>query len=380
MAMVASAMPAAPTQAQIEPVAEGGPETGPVLQPSAVYAAPSAESIAMLPIWDRSRRSAPIDKIQAMLAIKLGFRGYEILDREVVELFMRRHRIRFTGGINGVLAQSFQTEIGAKGVLITSVDLYQEANPPKLALTSRLVTTAAEPRILWMDSAVRTGDESPGLLGLGIINGFDEILDKVTTQLADAFAGLESSQAVSNRQKGRGRVKGSRRFRPRVYFAAPEFPDVRRQAERVAVLPFSNDSSTHYAGEILTDQVIRHLVRLGADIIEPGVVRQVLLETRQIYTEGPSSSDTDILRIDMKADLALFGEVDRYLETGPGTPYPVVDFSFRAVDTRTEQAIWSSISFSKGSDGVFFFDARSIPTAQDLASRMSRALIHVVSK
>ena len=79
--------------------------------------------------------------------------------------------------------------------------------------------------------------------------------------------------------------------------------------------------------------------------------------------------------VDLGADIALYGEVDRYQDAGPRSPYPVVDFSLRAIDTHSQQAIWSSISFSKGDDGVFFFDAGSVATAQDLTSRMVRSVM-----
>ena len=61
------------------------------------------------------------------------------------------------GGINGKLAVALQEETGADAILITSLDLFREANPPKAAVTSRLVSSGAEPRILWMDALKRNG-------------------------------------------------------------------------------------------------------------------------------------------------------------------------------------------------------------------------------
>jgi hypothetical protein len=343
---------------------------------SAAEDPPGGLSVAVLPIWDRSARTAPVREIENSLRTKLQQQGFTVLSPGVVEQFLRRHRVRFTGGINGRVAKTLRNETGALMVLITSIDLYRGADPPKLGLTSRLVTTTRDPRILWMDSMVRSGDQSPGILGLGLISDFARIEEKVVRGLTRSLRDVESPAAAHRRGKPSRNAKTSRRFRPKISYHSSDFPAVRDRAERVAVLPLANSSRSRYAGEIVTDQLIRHLVQAGATMLEPGVVRQVLLETRQIYTKGPSTPDTDILRIDLQADLALYGEVVSYRETGPGAPYPLVDFTLQVVDTRSREVVWSSVSYSKGGDGVFFFDVGSVATAHGLASKMVQALIN----
>jgi len=56
-------------------------------------------------------------------------------------------------------------------VLITSLELYSDANPPRFLLISRLVSTGENPSILWMDGVGLAGDDSRGLFDLGLIGG-----------------------------------------------------------------------------------------------------------------------------------------------------------------------------------------------------------------
>jgi hypothetical protein len=337
-------------------------------------------SIAILPLTNRSGSSVPLAEIQHSLTRKLeNHRGISILDEEVLGRFMRRHRMRYTSGLSTEMARLLETETGARAALITSVDLYQESFPPRFALTSRLVSTGDAPRILWMGSAVLAGDEAPGIVDTGLIVDIDVICGEVISDIAESVPRPESISAPGETELfGRKSTRGGR-FRPKIFYSSSDFPVMRDRAGRIVVLPFSNESTTRYAGEILTDQLIRHLVEAGADVIEPGVARQALLRARQIYVDGPSVPETDILRLILESDVILFGEVIRYQEAGPLGP-PFVDFSLRAIDASTRQVIWSSISYSRGNQGVFFFDLGRVHTAHELASKMTRALVATVRR
>ena len=298
---------------------------------------------------------------------RMAARGLEMLDDEVLTKFMRRHRMRYTAGLSPAMARTIGAETGSWAVLITSLDLYDQHQPPKVGLTSRLVTTEDPPRIVWMNSTARVGDQAPGGFEWGLIPELDVVQGRVLSELTASLAGERS---VSSR-------KARRRFRPAAHYASPDFPIVRDSTARVAVLPFVNDSTRRYAGEILTDQLIGQLVEVGANVVEPGLVRQVMLESRQFYSEGPSVPETDLLRLHLSADVVVFGEVSRYDEKlGPQAAQ--VEFLVRAIDTETGQLIWASSSFAGGNKGVYFFGAGRVHAAQSLATEMARALVDTV--
>jgi hypothetical protein len=333
--------------------------------------------IAVLPLANRSVRAAPLVEIRDLLIGRLADRGFELLGEEELESFMRRHRMRHTAGLSRDLARVLAEETGAQAALITTVDLYDERIPPRVALTSRLVSTGARPRILWMDCAVRTGDEAPGGFDLGLISEPAAVSEIVVDEIAQAVPHDGVHDAAATGEPFVPSRKTHWRFRPRSYYASPDFPIVRDEAGRIAVLPFTNESMTPYAGEILTDQVIRHLVEVGADVVEPGIVRQVMLEARQFYSEGPSVPETDILRLHLQADVVVFGEVTRYREK-LGLEPAQAEFLVRAIDAESGDLIWASNSFAGGNRGVFFFSVGQVHAAQSLASEMARALVGTV--
>lgn len=334
----------------------------------------SGRGIAVLPLLNRTGEAVPVGRVRDALVARLADRGIPILDGAVLGSFMRRHRLRYTGGISRETAHQLRSETGARAVLITSLDLYQAGDPPKVGLTSRLVSTGEVPRVLWMDSAVETGDESPGILGLGLISDPEVVLDHVITELMDSLT-TTVLQAAGGELSQRGAGKTAKRFRPKVAYASPEGDPIRPPWGRIAVLPFANESTARYAGEMLGDQLVRHLAAAGGEVVEPGVVRQAMLETRQIQIEGPSIPQVDVLRASLSVTAVIYGEVTEYREAGPGKPEPAVGFSLRAIDTASQQVVWSSVSHTEGHDGVFFFDVGEIATAYQLASELAQAIV-----
>ncbi len=342
---------------------------------STLVRAQDAAPIAVLPFEALSGSVAPVTAIREALVGRLAARGVPLLGEEALETFMRRHRVRYIGGLALETGRAFRSETGAGAVLVTSVDLYAEKDPPRLALTSRLISTGDRARILWMDSARMAGNEAPGFLGLGRIDDQRALRDRVIDRLADSLA-RHLSRGVGRPAEAPDGARPPRRFRPRISSRSPGIPSGGDGPVRIAVLPFSDGSTTRHAGEILFLQVLRSLVEAGsAEVLEPGVVREVLLKARLVQEQGPSIPQADLLRALLEVDVVLFGEVTEYVEAGAGTAAPEIEFSVRGIDTARGQAIWSSVSHGRGDDGVFFFDMGRVETAHELASELARGVI-----
>jgi hypothetical protein len=331
--------------------------------------------IAVLPVENLSGLEAPVDPVHAALRLGLQDRGFDLLAEEPLAEFMRRERLRYVGGLASEMGQALRTGTGAAAVLVSSIDLYQQAEPPRFALTARLVTTGEEPRILWMDSAAATGDEKPGFLGLGQIEDVRVLEDRIVSRLADSLAAaLPAERASAPVEDESGPVP--RRFRPRSLYRAESEPAPATGPLRVAVLPFANDSAAKNAGDLLTLQMVRHARHVpGIEVLEPGIVRDALLRAHLIQEEGLSLPQADLVRLLLNADLVLFGQVSVYVDAWAGSPEAEVDFSARTLSTRTRQVVCAAISRARGDDGVWFFGLGRVPTAHDLAARMTRGFV-----
>jgi TolB-like protein len=323
-------------------------------------------SIAVFPVENLSGTMAPLRDIRRLCISQLKKRGFPILEDETLEKFLERNRIRYTGGINKAVAQAFKNETGAGGVLITSLELYNEVNPPKIALTSRLVSTGDNPVILWIDGVGLAGDDSPGILGLGLIEDPKALLEKAVGTLIGSLEDYLGKKSKSGKI-----ITARRKFQPKLSYRSEAFDPSSKYT--VAVAPFLNFTGRKNAGEILELQFVENLKKSGQfDVIEPGVVRQQLLTLRIITPEGISLANADALFSILDADLILAGNVVEYGDYQGVFGNSKVDFFVQLIEKKSRSIVWSSVSQNAGDDGVFFFDRGRVNTAHVLASQMTQ--------
>jgi len=322
--------------------------------------------IAVLPVENLSGTNAPLKDIRGLFIHQLKTLGFHVLEEETLERFMARNRIRYTGGINKAVAQAFKNETGIGGVLITSLEFYSEVNPPKIALTSRLVSTGDDPIILWIDGVGLAGDDSPGILGLGLTEDPKVLMEKAVGRLTRSLGDRLDKKSESKNIK---RVKT--KFRPKVSYRSDILvPDMKYTA---AVVPFLNFSGRRNAGEILELQFVRSLKEFeNFDVIEPGVVRQQLLALRMIIPEGISLANADALFATLNADLILAANVAEYEDYQGAFGKPKVDFFVQLIEKKSRSVVWSSVSHNEGDDGVFFFDRGRVNTSHTMVSQMTQ--------
>ena len=320
--------------------------------------------IAVFPIENLSGTAAPLREIRQIFVEGLKKQGIAVLEDDTFEKFMARHRIRYTGGLDEDTARSFKKEVGTEGVLIISLESYSEANPPKISLLSRLVSTGDPPAILWMEGVGLAGDDSPGILGVGLIEDPGELREKAIKPVLGSLV-----RYLSTRTEGKEVDRSKKKFRPKIAYRSSAF-DLNRKY-RVAVAPFFNRSERKYAGEILVLHFIRQLKGFeNFEVIEPGRVRQELLNSRIIMQDGISLADADALFAGLDADLLVSGRVMDYQDYQGALGKPKVDFSSMVIERKSREVVWSSDSHNEGDDGVFFFDRGRVNTAHAMASQM----------
>lgn len=285
---------------------------------------------------------------------------------------MSKHRIRYVGGIDKGVAKAFKEETGVEGVLIISLELYSETNPPKIALTSRLVSTGEDPSILWIDGKGLAGDDSPGILGIGLIEDPKIVLEQTMKPILDSLTGDPSARTKG--EEGHG-VKT--KFQPKISYRSPALDPEKRYT--VAVIPFFNWGERKNAGEILVLHFIRQLKRFDHfNVIEPGIVRQELLSLRIIMEDGVSLANADAIFAVLNADLILSGTVINYQDYQGVWGNPKVDFSAIVIERKIREVVWSSYSYNEGDDGVFFFDRGKVNTAYVMASQMAEWVTRMI--
>jgi TolB-like protein len=328
--------------------------------------------IAVLPVFNLSGKPAPLKDIRQSLINSFKRQGLNILDEKNLERFIVRHRVRYIGGINEALAWAFREETGVQAVLITSVELYSDISPPKLALTARLVSTGNDPEILWMAGLGSAGDDSPGFLELSLIENSETLVEKAMQHLSTSLTGYLSGEKgwVDNQRT-------KQKFRPKVLFRSPVLGPGMKYT--VAVIPFFNFSGSKYAGEVMALHFVRQLGALkNIAVIEPGEVRQALLEMRITMNDGISLADADDVFKRLDADLILTGKVLDYQDYQGPTGKPRVNFSASLIERRSREVVWSCKSYNEGDEGVWFFDLGKIYTAHSLSTEMVQRAVETI--
>ena len=319
--------------------------------------------IAVFPINNLSGAAAPLKNLRQTIMRGLTERGAVVLPDEDLEKFMARHRLRYTGGMDGDTGLALKEEMGADAALLSSLELYSESFPPKISLTQRLVSTGSDQKILWIDGRGVSGNDSPGILGLGIINDPRRLMDKAVNSLLDSLFGAGKEVRASGK-----------RFQPREMYRSSVFSPALKY--RVAVIPFYDLSGRRNAGDIISLQFVRAMAPFrNFEVIEPGVVLARLLRFRIVLDQGLSLAQADILFESLQADLILSGTVFRYEDAQGALGAPSVEFSAQLMDKKSREVVVSSFSSNAGNDGVFFFDAGRVSTVHALAIQMARRAV-----
>ncbi|UCH22635.1 MAG: hypothetical protein JSU83_05265 [Deltaproteobacteria bacterium] len=332
----------------------------------------SLNIIAVLPVFNLSGKPAPLKDIRQSLINRFKSQGLNILDEENLEKFIVRHRLRYIGGINEATARAFREETGAEAVLITFVELYSDISPPKIALTSRLVSTGNDPEILWMTGIGLAGDDSPGLLELSLIENPETLLEKTVQHLSASLTGyLSGGKAWADNRRAR------KKFRSKASYRSPVLDADRKY--NVAVMPFLNLSDRKYAGEVTALHFVSQLrTHENLTVIEPGQVRQALLEMRIIMDDGISLAGAESVFSKLDADIILTGKVLNYQDYQGLTGKPKVGFSALLIEKKSREIVWSYQSYHEGDEGVWFFDWGKVNTAHSLATEMVQLAVETI--
>ncbi|HUI44711.1 MAG TPA: MBG domain-containing protein [Nitrospirota bacterium] len=321
--------------------------------------------IAVLPLVNMSGQPAPVKEMRQALLQWLVAQGVQVLEDGDMEQFLTRHRVRNMDGIDAVTAEALKKETGADAVLITTLELYTDTNAPEIAMTSRLVAAENPPIILWMETVGLSGDDSPGLLGLGLIHDMARLQKKAFDRITGSFAAFLAGR------EGTGIGRGEGIYKPKEDFSTSFMQPGRKYT--VAVAPFLNRSERDNADNFLALHFISQLVKAGTfNVIDWGELREKLLFFRFILQEGLSVRQADLIHNSLQADLILTGEVAKYEDMAE---MPKVEFNVLVFERKRLKVVWASWSHNKGDDGVHFFDWGQVSTAAALASKMTRAVI-----
>lgn len=339
---------------------------------SETLASERLSSVAVFPVENLSGARLPVREIRQLLLARLSASGLRILPDDALDAFTTRHRLRYSAGVDAETAQALRDELRLDAVLIASVEFLSATEPPKVALLARLVSLEGAPEVIWADDSGLAGDDTPGLLDLGLERDYRRLLERSVDALTHSLTQyIETGKARTN-------VKRGAKFRPTVSYRSLDLEPRARYS--VAVLPFVNLTERRNAGNVLALLLMRHLSAFDAfRVIDTGEVRQQLLRARIIMEGGVSIADAELVGAILEADFVLAGRVIRFEDYEGPEVTPRVEFSTVLIERKTRRVVWSSHSDNAGTDGVSFFGLGRSSTAHIMATQMARFVIEQIA-
>lgn len=148
------------------------------------------KSIAILPFENltntRNASIIVVDQIKADLKSK----GWLLIVRdEVIDEYLFKRRIRYTGAITRLKAREMGKVLGVDAVMVGSVEMFGSAggSPNTVSISARLVSTT-DGSIMWADNMAYTGEDFRGLFGLGVIRNMTKLKEVVISELVESIA------------------------------------------------------------------------------------------------------------------------------------------------------------------------------------------------
>jgi TolB-like protein len=308
--------------------------------------------LALLPLDNfTGNHQQDVKEIIAVLKRKIMAKGYELLEDDKLEAFLRRYRIRRTGFINPQIARLMGRELGVDLVLEGSLDLFASPPRPQLSMTLRAIS-ANEGDFLWSGNVAKAGEDFTTFFGVGTITSMEELSERVAEDLLSQLG-----ESLSSGIRKPVFSPASYRGKPYVYFQKGfELPE----AERVAVLPFFNVTSKKEAGLIAANLIVAKLLHSDrVKVTSPGEV----IDAMSGILNGMGSSEhlpLDNLRVlgrRLQVKAIITGTVDVYQEgLNNRMQNPKVEVYVRMLNAETGSLLWSSWNGRKGDDSVIFLD------------------------
>ena len=132
-----------------------------------------------------------------------------------------------------------------------------------------------------------------------------------------------------------------------------------RACRRIAVVIMGNESATRFAGHIVTNQLLAALHRAGFTIVDPGRVRELMLDARELTQGEMSAALLARCRDELGADFLLTGSVSDYSSSRlAGFDAPSAAFEARLIDTARGDLIWARSYAREGKDSALAVQSR----------------------
>lgn len=298
-----------------------------IMAPVSAMAQPD---IVVLPFANYTGRHEAFEKILPALSAGLEAMDLSVVVPDSIRPTLRRHRIRSLGQLGSTDARTLRDETGARFALLGSLDLFEPETTFEVSLSARLLDLESM-ELVGATSVGLTVQETEQWFGTGRVADVDAVVERVVQRVLTRFQNT---------------LRGDREERSRYHTCG-----------LVAYVPFDDHSESRYAAEILQSFFMAAMVEADWRIVEPGFVRELLLDHQRVVRGGVTTEVLELLRDELGVCWVVTGEVEtfRIATDSGGSSVPAVDFGLRLVDARNPRLVSTLQLARDGAQGEGLF-------------------------
>lgn len=285
--------------------------------------------VALIPFTNYSQISSAYDELTPWITVSIWKKAGPLYNEHTLRRYLRRNRIRLNGKLSPTQAKKIKEDLGIDYVVLGSINYFYLSNQIEIGLAYRVVDLESM-KILLTANHSQSSEDGTHLFDLNKID---------SSYYLNFFVRKDIFNDIS-------------------LMKLDSLKDQPAKKYKVALVGFDNNSNFHRAGDIVSSEIISVLYDKGFDVLEPGVVDELMVEKQVAYRGGLDLDIIKALHKDYDVDLVVTGTVDDFKYT-TGQNFQNIceaDLSLSFIDAATGRLLNIYSKGKKGTDSEFLFE------------------------
>jgi len=315
----------------------------------------TGKTVAVLPFANYTGTSHAVTTIVPMIYKELSQSGIDYITSTDLRPTLRQYRIRSVGKIGSADAHSIRESTGATVLLAGSFDVYREEGNPDVAISLRLIDVE-HMKIMAAVSIAATGEDFAGLFGVGRLSSAEKVAQRLVEKL---FKQLRKDLEMASRRH-----------------------QDEKAGHRLAVVTFDNITDTRYAGEIVSGILVSGLVQDGFEVLEPGLVDELMLRDQIVLRGEIRLQLLRELADQYNLDFLITGRVEGFSPQRGSVEetHPEFEFGARQLDASTGKILATYDGNTSGADSETILGLGRCHSLGELVARSFKGLRKTIRK
>ncbi|MBL0061580.1 MAG: hypothetical protein IPP40_08900 [bacterium] len=288
----------------------------------------AADRIALLPFADPNSTELGKVMFEQFAREQLVKRGFEVIGADSLGNVLRNLRVRNTATPIESEVHAIGDSLNAQFILTGTIHSFTlDSTFSEVSVCARLLR-AGDSKIVWDNCVSLSGSGEEALISKPVHDSYRKMAKSATKKL---FATL------------RLKARPQRTFVSDLMVAGREKKEL-IACSPIAVIPPVDESEVAFAGEMVGNFLVTSLVRRGFNVIDPGRVRNVMLQCEDLRHGQSVNTVSKMLADSLGVTLVVTGTISKLTEARSAMlgSSPEAAIELRMIDPRRNIVVWAS--------------------------------------